>query len=247
MSTLSRKQREIRQREEAILNVARQMLVEQGFAGLNMDRVAEVMEYSKGVVYSHFKSKEDLVAALAVQTIRARVDRFQRAAAFEGRPREKMLAIGVAEELFVRVHPYHFHSEQIIKLASLHERASAERLAELRQEEAGCFSVVGSVIQMAVACGDLAFTPPYQLSDLVYALWGLHFGCFTIQQIEQDFLAGFGIAHPYEAVRRNCHLLLDGYGWQPLSTQWDFEQSKRLILEQVFPEESIAAGMRSGG
>jgi AcrR family transcriptional regulator len=236
MSTLSRKQREIRQREEAILDVARKMLVEAGFAGLNMDRIAEATEYSKGVVYSHFKSKEDLVLALAVQTVRQRVERFQRAAAFQGRARERMLAIGVAEELFVRLHPYHFHSEQIIKMASLHERASAERLAELKREEGNCFGLVGSIVQAAMESGDLQFRPPNQLSDLVYALWGLHFGCYTIQQIEQDFLTSFGITEPYAAVRRNCHLLLDGYGWQPLSTAWDYDQSLRRIHTEIFPD-----------
>ena len=40
MSTLTRKQREIRQREETILDIARKVLVEQGYAGFNMDRIA---------------------------------------------------------------------------------------------------------------------------------------------------------------------------------------------------------------
>ncbi len=64
---MTRKQREIRQREAYLLDVARKMLMEHGFSGLSMDRLAEATEYSKGTVYQHFSTKEDLVAALAVR------------------------------------------------------------------------------------------------------------------------------------------------------------------------------------
>ncbi len=47
MSTLTRKQREVHQRELMLLDVARKMLVENGYAGLNMDRLAEATEYSE--------------------------------------------------------------------------------------------------------------------------------------------------------------------------------------------------------
>jgi AcrR family transcriptional regulator len=49
MGTLTRKQREVRQRERALLGIARKMLIEQGYAGLSMDRLAEATEYSKGI------------------------------------------------------------------------------------------------------------------------------------------------------------------------------------------------------
>ena len=64
MSTLTRKQREVHQRELMLLDVARKMLIENGYAGLNMDRLAEATEYGKGTVYQHFSTKEDLVTAL---------------------------------------------------------------------------------------------------------------------------------------------------------------------------------------
>jgi len=86
MSTLTRKQREIQQREEMLLDVARKMLIEQGYAGLSMDRIAESTEYSKGVIYQHFSSKEDLVTAMAVQSLSRRVEYFARAASFKENP-----------------------------------------------------------------------------------------------------------------------------------------------------------------
>src|SRR5277367_6090373 len=86
VSTLTRKQREVHQRELMLLDVARKMLVEDGYAGLKLDRLAEATEYSKGTVYQHFSTKEDLVTALALQTMERRTLLFARAAAFKGRP-----------------------------------------------------------------------------------------------------------------------------------------------------------------
>ena len=79
MSTLTRKQREIQEREELILDVARDMLVERGYLGLTMDRIAKAIDYSKGTVYQHFASKEDLFAELAAGHMQGRIERFARA------------------------------------------------------------------------------------------------------------------------------------------------------------------------
>src|SRR4051812_34099941 len=108
MSTLTRKQREIQQRETLLLDVARTMLMEHGFAGLSMDRLAEATEYSKGTIYQHFSTKEDLVAALAVQSVKYRAELFDRANTLSGHPRERMFAIGVADEMFARLHPQYY-------------------------------------------------------------------------------------------------------------------------------------------
>ncbi len=50
MTQLTRKQREIERRTREILSVARPILLEEGFHGLSMDRVAAQMEYAKGTI-----------------------------------------------------------------------------------------------------------------------------------------------------------------------------------------------------
>ncbi len=63
MTPLSRKQREIRDRELLILDNAAELLYQEGYAGLSMERIAEAIEYSKGTVYQHFKCKEEVLCA----------------------------------------------------------------------------------------------------------------------------------------------------------------------------------------
>jgi AcrR family transcriptional regulator len=243
MSTLSRKQREIQQREGMLLDVARKMLIEQGYAGLSMDRIAEVTEYSKGVIYQHFSSKEDLVTAMAVQSLQRRVEYFFRAAAFNGLTRERMMAIGVAEELFVRLHPHYFHSELIIKMASLKERVSSERLEDLRKEQNQCFGKVRSIVQAAIDGGDLVLQPKLAPADVVMGLWSLNMGSYSLVHTDREMLVENGVTTPFTGVRAHCHALLDGYGWKPLFADWDYEQAYGRILKEVFPEECLQAGM----
>ena len=124
MSTLSRKQREIKEREQLILDTARPMLVREGYHGLSMDRIAEALEYSKGTIYKHFSCKEEIIIALAIETLEKRTEMFERASAFRGLPRERMAATGLAAELFVRLYPDHFSVEQIIRSTSIWEKTS---------------------------------------------------------------------------------------------------------------------------
>ena len=44
-----------------MLQLAQQLLQQDGFTGLTMDRLTAVSEVSKGTIYNHFCSKEDLI------------------------------------------------------------------------------------------------------------------------------------------------------------------------------------------
>ena len=119
MEKLTRKERQRLEREQRILEVASQLLLERGYLGLTMDRIAREIEYSKGTIYQHFSCKEEIILALALQTMEKRKELFQRASSFRGRSRERLQAIGVAAELFVRLYSDHFKVEQIIRSDSI--------------------------------------------------------------------------------------------------------------------------------
>ena len=155
MATSTRKQREIAEREELVLDVARGMLLEGGYLGLTMDRIAAATEYSKGTIYQHFPNKEEILAALAIQTATVRSDLFERASRFRGRPRERMVALSVAANLFYQLHADHFRCEQVIRTNSIRSKTSAERQAQMAGCEARCLTIVSGVIRDGIAQGDL--------------------------------------------------------------------------------------------
>jgi AcrR family transcriptional regulator len=235
-STLTRKQREIQGREGRILEVARSMIVHDGYHGLSMDRIAEALEYSKGTIYQHFSCKEEILIVLVNQTMERRLDLFRRAAAFRGRSRERITAVGAAAELFFQLEPDHIHIENTIRISSVKEKASDQRRLLLESCEARCSEVVRGVVRDAVAAGDLQLSADFGEEHLTFGLWSLTFGGYSIAATSPS-LANLGIPDPLAAIRGNCIRLLDGVGWKPLSSDLDLLPLVERIKQEVFPYE----------
>ena len=240
MGTTLRKQREVRERELRLMEVARGMLVAQGYAGLSMDRLAEATEFSKGTVYQHFSTKEDLVMALARQSMAERSSLFERLLAMPGRPRERMHGIGVADEVFARLYPHAFRSELIIKMADLEDRASDERRDALRAEEHRCLVVARGSSRRPSRRATWRRRPPS--ARFVRRRVERHRHPHHRLQLSPADVRGRG-RRPVRLLRENVSVLLDGFGWKPLSGEWDYAATHRRILWEVFADESRRVGL----
>ena len=238
MGTLTRKQREIAERGDLILDVARRMLVDKGYLGLTMDRVAEATEYSKGTIYLHFSCKEEILAALAIQSAEKRIELFERAATFQGRARERMSAVGQADGLFVRLFPQHFEIETILTTNSLREKTSEARRTALEACDFRCLSTVTGIVRDAVASGDLELSGPEEGGQLAFGLWSMAFGAHLLEADPNvDMAQKMGLSDAQAALNANFHRFLDGFSWKPLSTEWDYDETARRIRDEVFPDE----------
>lgn len=235
-ATKTRKERQFEEREQLILDVARNQLNEAGYYGLNMDRIALETEYSKGTIYLHFKNKEDVLMGLAAQTMQTRQGLFSRAAEFKGRSRERVCAIGMAADLFVRLYPEHFRVEQILRTSSIRERTSENRRDLLKTCESRCMSIVSGVVRDGISQGDLALPDGRTPEDLTFGLWGMSFGCHLLMTTGTELLE-LGVSDAHEAMSQGFDALLDGYGWKPLFAEWDYTETESRIAEEVFAEE----------
>ncbi|QJW95711.1 TetR/AcrR family transcriptional regulator [Frigoriglobus tundricola] len=242
MKTRNRKEREFHQREGEFLDLARRMIAEGGLTGFNMDRLAEATEYSKGTVYQHFASKEDLIAALAVQSLGRRVAWFERAVQFSGTTRERMQALSAAEEIFVTLQPLHFRSEMLIKVDDFAHRASDERRAELERLEGRCLGAIHGIVNEAARIGDLVLPAHRSAGDVVTGFAALHIGTFMVINSFPQMLRAMAITDPLRVLRDQVSVHLDGLNWRPLSNAYDSAMTYRRVLREVFPEESRQAG-----
>ena len=233
----TRKEREYLYREQRILDIARPVIVQEGYHALNMNRIAEQLEYSKGTVYNHFPCKEEIILALAIQTLEQRTEMFQRAARYKGRSRERMQAIGVACELFSRMYPEHFMVEQLVRIPSIWDKTSPVRQQGLYRGETCCLTLVSGIVHEAVGSQDLTLPEGLLPEELVFGLWSMTFGAYSMLATNSN-LPALGILHGYEAVRSHLRHMLDGYGWRPLDSEHDYDQVVQQIMTQVFPEES---------
>lgn len=235
--TQARRKREWAEREAKILAIAREHLVQSGYLGLNMDRIAAELEYSKGTVYNHFSCKEEIVAALAVETMETRVALFQRAASFRGVSRHRMAAVGVATELFVRLYPAHFKFEQALRLDSIWEKTSDERRSLVQTCETRCVEMVAGIVRDGLSRDELVLPTGSSPEDLVFGLWAMTFGAHAIMT-SSECLGGLGITSPESVMQRHIEWVLDGYRWRPLSDETDGDALRARILAEVFPDEA---------
>ncbi|WAL63362.1 TetR/AcrR family transcriptional regulator [Amycolatopsis cynarae] len=67
MSVQERRERERAQRHRLIIDTARELAETEGWEAVTTRRLAERIEYSQPVLYSHFKGKDAIIEAVALQ------------------------------------------------------------------------------------------------------------------------------------------------------------------------------------
>lgn len=67
MTVAERRQRDRARRRQAIITAARQMAEAEGWDAVTIRRLADRIEYSQPVLYSHFAGKGDIIDAVAVE------------------------------------------------------------------------------------------------------------------------------------------------------------------------------------
>ena len=67
MSVQERKERERADRERLIVATARDLAEQQGWDAVTTRRLAERIEYSQPVLYSHFRGKREIIGAVALE------------------------------------------------------------------------------------------------------------------------------------------------------------------------------------
>ncbi|MFE7133822.1 TetR/AcrR family transcriptional regulator [Streptomyces sp. NPDC057638] len=67
MAVKERREREYARRHQLIIDTARRLAEAEGWTAVTTRRLAETIEYSQPVLYSHFTGKEAIVGAVAVE------------------------------------------------------------------------------------------------------------------------------------------------------------------------------------
>ncbi len=242
MENLSRKQQEIQQREQLILDTAANMLNTGGYLQLNMDRIAEAIDYSKGTVYQHFPCKEEILSALYLRNLHSKHALFQKAINYHGRAREKLTALLSAYQLHVKLCREAFNHLLIIKNDSIRRKLSQQRLQQIDKIEQRCLGIIYQAIQEGVDSGDLTLAAQAP-SELIFGLWSLAFGSSVLMTTQTPSSSSL-VDTPEDIVHQHCGRLLDSYAWQPLSQDWDYEQTRKHIEQTLFEQESSTIGAK---
>lgn len=96
MSVQERKERERAVRERLIVATARELAEQQGWDAVTTRRLAERIEYSQPVLYSHFRGKREIIGAVALEGATEMAVAVRAATAGAHSPRERVTALARA-------------------------------------------------------------------------------------------------------------------------------------------------------
>lgn len=105
MSIQARRERERAERERAIVAAARELAESEGWDAVTTRRLAAEIEYSQPVLYSHFKGKDAIMAAVAVEGCGDLADELAAARAAATDPRQAVAGIATAYAAFAERRP----------------------------------------------------------------------------------------------------------------------------------------------
>ena len=231
------KQREIELREELLVKTAGQILLTEGFAALSMERLAEELSTAKGTIYNHYPNREELLLSMAVTAINKRQDMFDAASTSTGSSRERMLAVGVACEIYRRNYPLHFVVESIVCHSAIWDRCTEERRDLMRKHEHRCMALVAGIVRSGIADGDVKLVGGLNPEEMTLSLWALTFGSYIIDMTSPS-LKDIGIDSVHRSVRMGSLHMLNGYDWQPI---WHADEHADRIVQtckNVFADET---------
>ncbi len=223
--TKSRKQQEIDQRQRQILQLAREILIKEGYSGLSMERLATEMQFAKGTLYNHFPNKEEIVVALAIESLDLRRRIFEKASVSMPASRQRMAAIGCACNLYATRYREHFAIEEMIRNGSILEKTSELRQNLVRQCEQRVMAVVAGVVRDAVAAGDLSLPDNMSPEEFVFGFWSLMYGSQVLIG-SSPALVEIGVNQPQRTIRFHGWTLMNGYRWKPFIS---FEKTNEMM------------------
>ncbi|MGY0008072.1 TetR/AcrR family transcriptional regulator [Micromonospora sp. I033] len=105
MSIQARRERERAERERAIIAAARELAESEGWDAVTTRRLAAEIEYSQPVLYSHFKGKSAIMAAVAVEGCGDLAAELAAARAAATDPRQAVAGIATAYAAFAERRP----------------------------------------------------------------------------------------------------------------------------------------------
>ncbi|MFF0306989.1 TetR/AcrR family transcriptional regulator [Streptosporangium sp. NPDC004379] len=105
MSIQTRRERERAERERLIIRAARELAESEGWDAVTTRRLAQEIEYSQPVLYSHFKGKGAIMAAVAIEGCADLAAELRTARTAAAGPRQALAAVGAVYTGFAERRP----------------------------------------------------------------------------------------------------------------------------------------------
>lgn len=170
MSTEKRREREKKQRRETILRAAKEFILINGLRVLTMDDIAKHAELSKGALYLHFSSKDDLIYTINLEGFSIINDELSQILSSDNSGKKMVEELWKFGVRFPENYPVHMeafrHYELHTNVTDIHNKLIVKQCEEKRQT---LLTYTCRILQVAMQEGSVKRIYSPQLLTLI--LW----------------------------------------------------------------------------
>jgi len=182
MGVKERREREKSETRDKILDAARELFVNEGYEGVSMRKVAEMIEYSPTAIYVHFADKEELFRELCHQDY-ARLAQVFQSSVMSNEPIERLKQIGAIYIDFGVRHPNHYKF-MFMTPHPPHEPDELDR-EMMGNPEMDAYAFLKWAVQQAIDAG--CFREELRDAEIVsQTLWASVHGVISLQIAKGD-------------------------------------------------------------
>jgi len=179
MGVKERKQRERSEVREKILDAALDFFATEGVEGVTMRALADAIEYSTPVIYSHFRDKDAIIRELCNRQLRTLAKRFALIVGVAD-PVERLRGIGRAYVDFALENPSHFR----FMFLTAHV-LSAEEQEDLHRgdPQENAYAFLKNTVEAAIESGQLR-PELTDAEELTQICWAAAHGVVALQNVK---------------------------------------------------------------
>jgi AcrR family transcriptional regulator len=183
MGIQERKQREFEKRKQLILKTARELFSQKGFNNVTLEDIATKIEFSKGTIYSHFDSKEEIYAHLLLDHLNMLLDFLK-----ESARTSKSTIEGIQKCMNVYIDFYRNHKEYFqllffIDIFSNHYRIPQHILKKIQAQKVACLSELQYLLKRGAESKEISNN--FSLKNVALVLWGMINGVIHLAESKQ--------------------------------------------------------------
>jgi AcrR family transcriptional regulator len=179
MGIAERKEREREGVKDLILNAAREIFLEEGYENTSIRKIASRIEYSPGIIYLHFKDKNQLLLALHDKAFECKMEALFHSVQNIPDPMERLAATGRAYITYGIENPKDY--ELMFILSCTMEALAVKE--EFWNDGAQAIGMLKSNIQECIDTG--YFKPGIDVNAVSLMLWSQVHGIVTLHNKER--------------------------------------------------------------
>lgn len=182
MGIRERKAREKRAKRRVILEAAKAVFFEKGFASATMDQIAESAEVSKGSLYLHFSGKEELYVSILIEGLEMLYDQFREAVENTPGWEDRLRRIGRAYYGFYLDNKPYFKILFLLHHGELAPHVPDPLFKMCHEKGLACLGFLSDAIGQGIREGMIRAHDPMDLALLV---WGSFNGIILLYEEEE--------------------------------------------------------------